>query len=144
MGKFNDIKAALATIVSGIQYSGSAAFVNVYSYGTNDFTGYPSATIVNAEINSEYHTTTKNLRTYVVYVYLYMNMEQISQQTAWDTLTDLQELIIDAIDHTENFAGVSDFVRPTATQPVETNSGEGGKLLVAPIKVEAAYSFYFK
>lgn len=144
MGKFNEIKAELKAIVDAIQYSGSAAFVDVKTYGTNDFTGYPSATIINAEINSEYHTTTQVLRTYVTWVYLYMNLEQVDQQTAWDTLTDLQELVIDAVDHTENFAGVTDFVRPTAVTPVETNAGEGGKLLVAPVKVEAAYSFYFK
>jgi hypothetical protein len=144
MGKFNEIKAELKTIVEAIQFSGSSAFVDVVTYGTNDFTGYPSATIINADINSEYHTTTQVLRTYTTYVYLYMNMEQVSQQTAWDTLTDLQELIIDAIDHTENFGGVTDFVRPTAVTPVETNAGEGGKLLVAPVKVDCAYSFYFK
>jgi hypothetical protein len=73
-----------------------------------------------------------------------MNLEQTDLHTAWDVLTDLQEAIIDAIDRTENFAGVTDFVRPSAVQPVETNAGEGGKLLVAPLRIESAYSFYFK
>lgn len=144
MGKFNEIKAALKTAVQAVQYSGSAAFVDVLTYGTNDFTGYPSASIVNAEILSEYHTTTQVLRTYVAYIYLYMNLEQTDVATAWDVLTDLQELVIDALDHTENLAGVVDFVRPTAVTPVETTAGEGGKLLIAPVKVEASWSFYFK
>lgn len=144
MGKFNEIKAALKDIVTAIQYDGHDAFVDVETWGTNDFSGYPSVTIINAETNSEYHTTTQNLRTYVTYVYIYMNLEQTDAEQAWEVLADLQELIIDAIDHTENFAGTTDFVRPSAVMPVETNAGEGGKLLVAPVKVEAAYSFYFK
>jgi hypothetical protein len=144
MGKFNDIITKLETIVNAVQYSGSSAFVDVKTYGTNDFDGYPSATIINAEITSEYSTTTQNLRTYVTYIYIYMNLEQTTEETAWDILRDLQEAIIDALDQSENLGGTVDFVRPTAATPVEANTGEGGRLIVAPVKVECAYSFYFK
>lgn len=144
MGKFNEVKVALEQVCNNLQYNGENPFVDVLRYGTNDFSGYPSVTIINGEILSEYHTTTQNKRTYVAYVYIYANLEKVDQLTAWDMLTDLQELVIDSVDRTENFNGTADMVNPASAEPYETNPGEGGRLLVAPVRVEAVYSFYFK
>lgn len=140
MGTLNSIVTQLKTLVGAIQYSGSTAFVDVKSYASNNFEGYPSVTIVNAEVESTYDTQAQNLRTYNIYVYIYENLELLDDDAAWDRIRDLQDSVLDAIDRSLDLAATADFVRPTASQPFEGFSSTGGKLLIAPITVRAVVS----
>lgn len=140
MGRLNDVITQLHNLVAGIQYSGNSAFVDIFDHATNAFSGYPSATIVNAEVLSTYDTQAQNFRTYVINLYVYENLEQLDDAEAWTRIRDEQDLILDAIDRSLDLQATADFIRPTAAQPFESTAADGGKLLVAPIRIEAALS----
>lgn len=135
MGTLNTIVAELESVVTDLN-----RFSVVKRYATNAFDGYPAVTIVNAEVISDYDTQAQNLRTYTIMVYIYESMEQADDEAKWDEIRDHQDAVLDAVDRSLDLAATADFIRPSASQPFEATSADGGKLLVAPIRIQAVKS----
>ncbi len=127
----NEIK----TMLTALQYSGNPAFKQVLDYPTQQFSGYPSATIVRGEVTSAYDTQKQNMRNYQIMIYLWFDMEESDDAVEFVRSNEYVDLVLDAIDNSEDLNATCDFLEPIGmqayTQPVE----EAGQKLVAPIKL---------
>lgn len=135
MGALKDINNAIVTALQGIQYNSNPAFKEVKNYSTQQFSGYPSATVFNGDTTSEYDTQQQNLRQYVVMIYMWFDLERNDDSTEWDRSRDYVDLVLDAIDKSADLSATCDFVEPTGMQPYNQTVDEAGEKLVAPIRV---------
>lgn len=145
MGHLNDLSAEIKTVLQAVQVSGAGAFVEVLERAGNQFNGYPSATIVPGETDSDYATVKQNDRTYVFMIYIYESLENLddtgsSPDTAWENVRLIIDGVLDGLDNSDDLNNKADFVRPVPMQPFETEVGTSGVVLVAPIRVECVKS----
>lgn len=135
MGAYKDIRAEIVTVLQAVQLSGSAAFVSVSTNPTAKFTGYPAATVVPAEVTSEYSTVAQNERSYAYNIHL-MFPVQGGWANAVDTMLDLMDACLDALDQTIDLNGKCDFLRAMPSQWDIEKSGED-LLLIATLQAIA-------
>jgi hypothetical protein len=145
MGNISTLSGEIKNVLNAVQLGGSNAFVEVLERASNQFTGFPSATIVPGETGSDYATTVQNERTYVFYVYIYDSLENLEgtgtdADTAWENIRDLMDLILDGLDNSNDLNNTCNFLRPVPLQPLETDVGGSGAVLVAPIRLECVKS----
>lgn len=145
MGNLDTLSGKIRDVLVASQVSGSSAFVQVLQRSSNQFTGYPSATIVPGETDSDYATVKQNTRTYVFMIYIYENLESLTAtgstaDNAWLNIRLLIDVVLDALDKSNDLANGCDFLRPVPMQPFATDVGGSGAALVAPIRLECVKS----
>ena len=138
MGNLNTFSAKIKTVLESIELSGSTAFVDVIERATNNFSGFPSATIVPGDAPSEYATVVQNQRAYTIFIYIYINMETTDDDQAWSNGRELIDSVLDALDKSNDLDDTADFVRPAPMAPFETDVTGTGKCLIAPVKIVCA------
>jgi len=134
MSNFTTFSTQIKTVLQAVQQSGSAAFVDVLEYPSNKFTGFPSATVVPSDVQSDYATVKQNRRRYVFNVYLYYSLENSNQATAYTNMRILIDTVLDALDKSNDLSGNADFVTPVPMQ-WGVQETESGVCLVAPVNV---------
>lgn len=82
---------------------GIAGVVEVKERPTLDFTGYPAAFVVPAGNESEFQSTTHNLREYIFTVWLFNEIDAPeNMEECWDDLMDISDEIINLVDAQES------------------------------------------
>ena len=135
MGVLSNIKEDLQTRLQALQYSSNPAFTEVKKYGSQKFTGYPSATVVASAVNNEYDTQKQNNREYVVFIRAFFNLENIDDEAQYVIADNYTDLILDAIDDSEDLNGLCDFVEPTVAEEPRPIIDEAGSTLMITIRV---------
>lgn len=110
MGRYKDMRSAIVTVLEAVQLAGADAFAEVSTNPTNKFSGYPAATVVPAEVGSEFHTNNQNTREYGFNIYLHYPVKQ-GWSTAVDVMIDLLDACMDALDQNFDLNGTTDFLR---------------------------------
>ena len=106
--------------------------------------GYPGAIIYPSEDESDYETTTENLRIYVFVVDLFYEIQSGGLANAIDALYDLADDVMDAFDQDQILSGISLPTRYTMIG-IEPTSGAWGqvpdtKLIAKTIKLRIKIS----
>lgn len=105
MGKYLTLRDQLVTVIQSVQIGGLAAFAEVSKEPKDQFTGTPAATIVPAEVLADIETNRSNLRSYGFNVMLHYPLnEGDSWLTAIDTLLELVDLCLDALDASDDLS----------------------------------------
>jgi hypothetical protein len=81
----------------------------VYAEHRTDFGGYPVATFEPSAEESDYETTTQNLRKYIYRIVLWQEAQSMTGEGALDILIALSETIIADFDEDFTLGGVCDF-----------------------------------
>ncbi|MDQ0672939.1 hypothetical protein QFZ36_000500 [Pseudarthrobacter siccitolerans] len=135
MSNLSTISNEIKTIVEGVQQSGSAAFTEVVEYPTNEFEGYPAASVVPTAVESTVFTSTQNQRAYGFMVELYYNVDQNNWASAFDIMRDLVDAVLDALDQSEDLNASCDFLKAV---PMEWTLQEAGQGLVLATEIRLA------
>lgn len=137
MGNLTNISAAIQTILSGVQQSGADAFVDVVEYPSNQFDGFPSVTIVPADIKSQLMTVQENFRTYAFEVAIYVSVANLgNMESEFIVMRTLVDAVLDALDQSIDLNDACDFLVPVPMKWTTGKSGSGDAL-IAPIFVQA-------
>jgi hypothetical protein len=131
MGLLNTLSTEINTILTGVQVAGSPAFTEVVEYPTNEFPGYPAASITPSEVQSDYITVAQNQRGYGFMVELYYGLDQDSWPTAFTNMRDLVDATLDALDQSIDLNGKADFLRAVPMEWTIQEAGQGLVLAVA-------------
>ncbi len=136
MGRYKDIRDAAATLVQGVQLGGSGAFAEVAKAPKNNFIGYPAACVIPGGVESQYITVAQNQRGYGLNIFVYYPIDQEDWAAAINTMLDLLDAVLDALDQSIDLNGVADFLEavPFAWDVVNTTAG---KTLVCSIHAVA-------
>lgn len=139
---FTAISAKLKALVTTVQVASSSAFVDVLENPpeAGGFTGFPSATIIPADVQSAYATVQQNARVYGFYIYIYYELEgsgdSTPNATAFSNMRTLVDGVLDAIERSVDLGGVCDILKPVPMAWYEQDTATG-LALVAPIHVMA-------
>lgn len=136
MGKYRDIRDQIVTIVGGVQQAASNAFVQVLTKPTTKFTGYPAAVVLPDGIDSRYITVAQNQRGYGVTIYMYYPIDQENWATAINTMLDLVDAVLDALDQSVDLSGKADFLQAVPLM-WDVQEATTGKTLVGSIHAVA-------
>jgi hypothetical protein len=132
MGLLNTLSTEIKTILTGVQVAGSPAFTEVVEYPTNEFPGYPAASITPSEVQSDYITVAQNQRGYGFMVELYYGLDQETDwQVAFSNTRDLVDATLDALDQSIDLNGKADFLRAVPMEWTIQEAGQGQVLAVA-------------
>lgn len=103
MGKSRTIKDALVTVLSGIQYQGEPAFVNVTDSTAEQFDGYPSVRLLPGSIENTKGSMAQMDRAVEYQAVIHMKLEDVEniQSDVIDQIYDLTDLVIDALDEAD-------------------------------------------
>lgn len=134
----DDISNQLKTLMEALQYEGNDAFKEVHDKATGQFSGYPACTIIPSNIEPEHDTQQQNLRTYNFFIYCYFDVKTIGEDLAWTLARRYIDLVMNAVDKSEDLAATADFVRPVGMQPFTKIVDEAGEVVIAPITIKAA------
>lgn len=148
-GQARKIRDAVMTILSGIQYNGEPAFVDVVSSATDQFDGYPSVAVlpngqtsINAD-NVSYEHTIK----FASIMFFELSDPDVVSSAQYDHMLDLSDLIHDAVEQADN-SNELDAIDPTISNFMmnATNftwtvaTGTVGSMLLAELDIEVSYS----
>lgn len=138
MGNLNTITSEVVDILGTVVLSGEGAYHEIVTYPTNEFSGYPAASIVPAATPSDYITVAQNQRSYGMSVELYYPLDQNNWQTAFDTMRDLVDATMDALDQSIDLNGKCDFLRAVPMNWTIQMAGQGhviaAEILLAAVK----------
>jgi hypothetical protein len=139
MGHLAILSSRIKDVLTGVSIADEPAFVDILERASNKFSGFPSATIVPGETNSDYSTTDQNQRTYVFFIYVYLSAEALdgsAADIAWANIRDIIDLVLDSLDRSDDLDNACEFLHPVPMQPFETAESGSGAVLVAPIRLE--------
>jgi len=136
---YTKIKNQIKTILDGVD-----KLQEVKDDPSLEFSGYPAATIIPSEQESDYETESENLRVYSFDVHLYQEVQAGGLSAALDTLYDLADDVFDAFDKDSTIRSLS---LPTgytaiAIEPVSAGWEEvpDKKLVVVNTKIRVKVS----
>lgn len=135
MSNLSTISNEIKTVLEAVEQSGSPAFHEVVEYPTNEFEGYPAASVVPTSVESTVFTSTQNQRAYGFMVELYYNVDQNNWAAAFDVMRDLVDAVLDALDQSEDLNASCDFLRAV---PMEWTLQEAGQGLVLATEIRLA------
>lgn len=112
MANYKTIRDEVISVVSSVQQAGSSAFAEVTGTVKEQFSGYPAATVIPSEVQSEYLTVAENMRQYGMSVHIHYG---IASADDWgdslDVMLDLVDAVMDALDQTVDLNGKCDFLQ---------------------------------
>lgn len=142
MSKSKKIKNAIISLVQGIQYKNEPAFVNVMGTPRGEFDGYPAARVLPGDITTEKGAYSQNDR--VVALTLRIHVPSTKEGTEFDTMYDLTDLVLDALD-TADYEG--EFISAVGVLEINASRGDWfdtdsptGPILACDIAIEVTYS----
>lgn len=80
---------------------------NVYQYPALKFSGYPAATIVPSDNESDFETTTTNVRIYSFQIRIFEQIKNDNLNKAYETIEDLIDDVLDDFDKDPALTGVT-------------------------------------
>jgi hypothetical protein len=137
MGAYKDIRDKVIDVITAVQQAGQPAFAEVAGTIKEQFTGYPAATIVPGNVQSEYLTQAENMRAYGLNVFIhYPIASEDDWGDAFDKMIDLVDASMDALDQTVDLDGVCDFL---SAVPLSWDVAQTGQQLelVATLQIVA-------
>jgi hypothetical protein len=102
MGVFSNIKDKLAD-----KLDSNTKIQEVHEYPAIKFNGFPSATIVPSDNENDFETTTENQRNYAFQVRIFESIKNDNLNTAYETMYDLIDDVLDDFDKDQSLAGVT-------------------------------------
>lgn len=141
MGKVKSIKDKLVTLITGLQYNGNPAFVDVYDYYIDTYTGYPIAVILLSNNQGDFGTSAQNDRVDIFDIHVILSLEDggMSRSAVQDYMYDLLDLVRDVIDNSQDLEGFVTYMNPTIADPAIVDIGNG-ESADAKVSVEVRYT----
>jgi hypothetical protein len=130
-GNLNTISGEIKSLLEAVQVAGSSAFTEVVEYPTNQFNGYPAASITPSEVQSDFITVAQNQRAYGFMAELFVSLDQESWPTAFTNMRDLVDAVLDKLDQSIDLNGKCDFLRAVPMEWTIQEAGQGLVLAVA-------------
>ncbi len=135
MGHLNNFSTTIKNRLTALQASGAPAFVEVVEHPTNEFPGYPAATVTPREVASEFITVAQNQRSYGFTLDLYYTLDGNDWAAAFAVMRDLVDLVLDDLDRSIDLDGVCDFLKAA---PMEWTIQPAGQGLVLSVEIVLA------
>lgn len=144
---FRTLSNQIKSILEGI-----SDIQNVYDYPWYKFDGYPAATILPSDLESDYETSVENLREYVFNVELFLSLNAVNKdgyeqkvEDGFRIMENLIDTVIDTFDKDETMTGIS---LPTGKTmigiypvPSVLVFLEDDKMIYAEVKIRVRISF---
>lgn len=140
MGKLKDIKDAIQTALTALQYGDETAFAEVVGDTRATFDTYPAARVILNGQPNEVSTNVQNERTAEFLIICYVQYEAQkanAEGAAFDIGYDLNDLVVDAMDSLE--PGFTVMTMPTQSG-WEIIESEAGNVLGIMVTVRIRYS----
>lgn len=103
MGTYRTLRGKIVTVLQGISMSGAPALAEIATEPKSQFTATPAATVLPSSVDAQIDGFGTNLRGYGFTVNLiYPINSGDSWATAVDTLMDLSDLALDALDQSDD------------------------------------------
>ena len=134
MEDLKDITASLKTLLEGLRENSNPVFVDVLTDSTTEFSGYPSVCILNTDSESDFGSSHYYERSYKFEVVIFTDGVE---QADWDRIRELQDIVGNAIDKSDNLNGVGGILMPTQIDNVEAVVDGSSKHLIGVISVIA-------
>ena len=116
MGVYKDIKNKIKTELESIQKDGSDLYVSVHTAPRNQYDGFPSAVIVPGGTESDYGSVAENDRTQTFTVLTNISIANTSDgavETAFDTMYDIIDLVMNHFDSKPDLDGLVIYTNPS-------------------------------
>lgn len=149
MSKTKTIKNALKEMLSTLEYRDEPAFVEVVGSTDREFSGYPSVRLLPERIDNEKAAIGQNDRAIHFKAIVHLELENADsiQENIIDHMTDLTDLIMDALDEGD-YQNTLEAIDPTigtyimsATDAAwDVVDSKAGSLLLLVISISASYS----
>jgi hypothetical protein len=144
MGKARDIKNGLITVLQGLgATSDGTRLQQVIDNASSPYDTFPSARILPRDQTNATLQNHQNERTvsYVCWVDLQLEDSPSGESKAYDTMYDLQDLIVDGLDAASFNFGVGTLILETKVSAFEvTADSKVGAILSMRIDIDARYS----
>lgn len=138
MGKIKEIKNAIKTSLTSLQYGDETAFAEVVADTRASFEQYPAARVVLNGQPNEVSTNKQNERTPSFLIISYVQYESAaSEEQAFDIAYDLTDLVTDAMDALQPPFTVITKPAQAGWEIIET---EAGNILAIMTTVDIKYS----
>ena len=126
------ISTAIKNTLTAVRDNNNPVFKDILERATNDFSGFPSLTIVNVDTSTEMATTAEDL-----WMYKYMITGYIvdDRQEGWQQARRLQEMIMDAINESNDLGHPEWIVMPAVMEGIENEVISGGEHLKIMVSV---------
>ena len=102
MGAFSNIKDQIKT-----KLDANTKLQEVHEFPAMKFGGYPSATIVPSNNESDFETTTTNQRIYAYQIRIFQDIKNTTLDDAYNIMYDLIDDVLDDFDKDQSLSGVS-------------------------------------
>ncbi|MGB3822428.1 MAG: hypothetical protein WA972_05660 [Rhodococcus qingshengii] len=149
MSKTKTIKNALKEVLAGIEYQGEPAFVDVLGSTDGEFSGYPSVRLLPERIENEKAAMSQNDRAvhFKAIVHLELESADSIEENIIDHMTDLTDLIMDALDegdYQNTLSGIDPtigtYIMNATDAAWDVVDSKAGSLLLLVISISASYS----
>lgn len=124
MGQIKDIKNAIVTKLTALQYNGETAYGQVVSDTRPSFETYPAARVIMNGQPNEVSTNKQNERTPEFLIISYFEYKGLENEAAaFDLAYDFNDLVIDAMDELQ--PGFTVITQPTQStwEIIDTKTG---------------------
>ncbi len=101
MGIYRTLRDNIRTLMDSLTGTGKS-FQVTYNRPTFQFNGFPAAFIVPVSNENEFKTTNENERVYSFRIWSFVEYDQTVADTAYNSLMDVLDEVINKIDHEEN------------------------------------------
>ncbi|WOI85994.1 hypothetical protein [Rhodococcus qingshengii] len=149
MSKTRKIKDALKQVLSGIEYEDEPAFIEVVGSTDGEFEGYPSVRVLPERIDNAKGAMGQNDREVNFKAIVHMRLESgdAIQEHTIDHMTDLTDLIMDALDQGDYLDTLDDIDPDIGTYIMKATDAvwdvidsSAGAILLLVVSISATYS----
>ena len=121
---FTTIRAAIKTKLDTLTGAGQPiAFV--YPVHKTKIKGYPSITFEPSDLESDFATTTENMRTYIFRIVIHQEIEKVGEEKSTDILANAVDKVIAVFDVDITLGGAVDFLNAVPVAWGEYKSSVG-------------------
>lgn len=121
---FVSIKAGIKSKLDTLTGAGQPLSF-VYDEHKTKLDGYPSITFEPSDLESDFATTTENMRTYIFRIVIHQEIEKVGRSKCIDILLNVTDKVIDVFDKDITLGGTVDFLNavPVAWGEYESSVG---------------------
>ncbi len=148
-GMSRRIKDALVTLLSGLQYGGEPAFIQVLDNTKDEFKGYPSIRVLPSTLSSTDGDSASRDHTveYAAIMHFQLQSQTDVESDVYDQMYDRTDLIVNTLEHgdqenelNEIDSGIQDWIMSVPSANWYVGQSKAGALLLCNVIIRVTYS----
>ncbi len=125
------ITAEVKTLLDALRDGGNPVFKEVLTEAKTEVSGYPYAYVYNVDSEADFATSNHNEREYTFQVLMVTNGAELAD---WDRIRELQDLVANAIDTSNDLNGVGGIVYPTTIEDLDSVTDGAGEHIAGTLQ----------